>query len=97
MSNKVAYYIHGKVGSASESEHYKPLFPEYDVYGLDYQTFSPWETGGEIHSAVMKLKEEYNRIILIANSIGEFFSMNAGVDTEKYLDKTTKKSFLRKL
>ena len=41
-------YIHGKGGSAAESEHYRPLFPGSEVIGLDYQTFSPWETGGEI-------------------------------------------------
>ena len=50
MSNKVVLYIHGKGGSASECEHYKPLFPECDVFGLDYQTFTPRETGEEIHS-----------------------------------------------
>ena len=38
-------YIHGKGGCAAESEHYKPLFPNCKVTGLDYQTFSPWETG----------------------------------------------------
>ena len=81
MSKKVVYYIHGKGGSASESEHYKLLFPDYDVTGLDYQTFTPLETGEEIHSAVMNLKKEYDHIILIANSIGAFFSMNAGIDT----------------
>ncbi len=31
-----------------ESEHYKPLFPDYEVIGLDYQTFTPWETGKEL-------------------------------------------------
>lgn len=45
-------YIHGKGGSASESGHYKPLFPGYDVLGLDYKTFTPWETGAEIRAAV---------------------------------------------
>ena len=50
MSNKVVLYIHGKGGTASECEHYQPLFPECDVYGLGYQTFTPWETGEEIHS-----------------------------------------------
>jgi len=40
-------YIHGKGGSATESEHYKPLFPDNEVIGLDYQTFTPWETGKE--------------------------------------------------
>ena len=80
MKNTVIY-IHGKGGSAAESEHYKPLFPDYDVIGLDYKTFTPWETGKEIHIAVERLKAEYNSIILIANSIGAFFSMNAEIDS----------------
>ena len=78
---KAIIYIHGKGGSAAECEHYRPLFPEYDVYGLDYQTFTPWETGAEIRSAVENLKTEYDKIILIANSIGAFFSMNADIDS----------------
>ena len=76
----VVLYIHGKDGTASECEHYKPLFPGCDVFGLDYQPLTPWETDGEIHSAVLKLKEKYDHIILIANSIGAFFSMDAGID-----------------
>lgn len=96
-------YIHGKGGSAAECEHYKSLFPDCEVIGLDYQTFSdlkgtecgvaitPWETGKEIHIAVEELKSKYENVILIANSIGAFFSMiatphfdhrskNAGID-----------------
>ena len=73
-------YIHGKGGSAAESEHYKTLFPECDVVGLDYKTFTPWETGGEIRAAVETLRQKYDRIILIANSIGAFFCMNGGID-----------------
>ena len=73
-------YIHGKGGSAAESEHYKPLFPDSEVIGLAYQTFSPWETGKEIHIAVEKLKRRYKNVILIANSIGAFFSINADID-----------------
>ena len=80
MKNTVIY-IHGKGGSAAESEHYKPLFPDCDVIGLDYKTFTPWETGKEIHVAVKKLKTEYESVILIANSIGAFFSMNAEIDS----------------
>ena len=80
MKNTVLY-IHGKGGSAAESEHYKPLFPDYDVIGLDYKTFTPWEAGKEIHAAVAKLKIKYDHIILIANSIGAFFCMNAGIDS----------------
>ena len=63
-----------------ESGHYKPLFPDCEVIGLDYQTFTPWNTGTEIHDAVAELKSKYENVILIANSIGAFFSMNAGID-----------------
>ena len=73
-------YIHGKGGSATESEQYKPLFPDNEVIGLDYQTFTPWETGKEIRIAVEELKSKFENVILIANSIGAFFSMNAGID-----------------
>ena len=73
-------YIHGKGGSATESEHYKPLFTDCEVMGLDYQTFNPWDTGKEIDDAVKELKGKYENVILIANSIGAFFSMNAGID-----------------
>ena len=78
-------YIHGKGGSSAESEHYKSLFPEYHVIGLDYQTFTPWETGKEIHTAVSEFKNEYEKIILIANSIGAFFCMNA--DISEWIEK----------
>lgn len=73
-------YIHGKGGSAMESEHYKLLFPNCEVIGLDYQTFTPWETGQEIRIAVEELKSKFENVILIANSIGAFFSINAGID-----------------
>ena len=81
MKQTAVLYLHGKGGSGAECEHYKPLFPQCDVFGLDYQTFTPWETGAEIRSAVEKLKAEYNSVILIANSIGAFFSMNADIDS----------------
>ena len=73
-------YVHGKDGSAGESEHYKPLFPNDEVIGLDYHTFSPWETGLEILAAVDELARKHEDICLIANSIGAFFSMNAEID-----------------
>ncbi len=72
-------YIHGKGGTAAESEHYKPLFPDSEILGLDYQTFTPWETGREILEAVKRMRSGYDRITLIANSIGAYFSMNAGI------------------
>ena len=79
--NHVVLYIHGKGGNASESARYKPLFPGCDVTGLDYQSSTPWEAGAEIFAAVQALKAEYAHVILIANSIGAYFSMTAGIDS----------------
>ena len=77
---KTVLYIHGKSGNASESTHYEKFFPDCKVIGLDYKSFSPWETGKEIHEAVVSLKTEFESIILIANSIGAFFCMNANLN-----------------
>ena len=74
-------YIHGRSGRAEESEHYRPLFPDCEVVGLDYVSSTPREAGKEIRKTVEKLKRKYQNIILIANSIGAFFCMNAGIDT----------------
>ena len=77
---KAVLYIHGKGGSAAEADHYKELFTSYEVIGLDYKTNTPWETGQEISEAVNKLSDTYEEIVLIANSIGAFFSMNGNID-----------------
>lgn len=66
------YYTYTEKGTAEESEHYKPLFPADEVIGVDYQTFSPWETGKEIWSAVDELAKKHEDNWLIANSIGVF-------------------------
>ena len=80
MKSELVLYVHGKGGSASESEHYKPLFPNANVVGLNYQSQTPWEAGKEIHDVVVGMAAEYERIVLIANSIGAFFCMNAEID-----------------
>ena len=77
-------YIHGKGGSAAECEHYKSLFPDCEVIGLDYQTFTPWETGKEIHIAVEELKSKYENVILIANSIGALSYRGYGETDHQY-------------
>ena len=75
-------YIHGKGGAAAEAEHYRPLFPGHDVIGLDYRGATPWEAGKEICAALGSLKGNYDRVTLIANSIGAYFSMHAGIDKQ---------------
>ena len=80
MVGHAVLYVHGKGGSAAESEHYKPLFPGCDVIGLDYRASVPWEADKEIRRFVEKLKTQYGSVTLIANSIGAFFCMNAEID-----------------
>lgn len=79
MKNLVLY-VHGKGGSAVESEHYKPLFPGCQVLGLDYETDCLPEAAAEIRKAVEKLRPSDAGVILVANSIGAYFSMCAGID-----------------
>lgn len=78
MQNRnLILYIHGKGGTAQEAEHYRPLFPDGHVVGLDYHAETPWDAKSEFPSALQTLFEEYDRVILIANSIGAYFSMCA--------------------
>ena len=77
---KTVLYVHGRGGSADDALHYVPLFPGSKVLGLDYRSDSPWETGSEIREAAEKLAAESGRITLIANSIGAYYSLHAGID-----------------
>ena len=77
---KAVLYVHGKGGNAGECERYKELFPEWEVTGLDYRCFTPWDAGAEIREAVLGLKESLEKPLLIANSIGAYFAMHAGID-----------------
>ena len=74
-------YVHGRGGSAQEAAHYEPLFANCALVGLDYRTSTPWEAGREIREAVERIAEHANNLLLIANSIGAFFSMHAHLDT----------------
>ena len=79
MKNTVIY-IHGKNGSADECEFYKPLFPEYDVAGIDYKAETPWQAKSEFPKLYDDLYENGDRVILIANSIGAYFAMQSLAD-----------------
>lgn len=84
-SKEAILYVHGKGGNAGESEHYKMFFPDSYIYGFDYKAENPWDAKKEFIDKVKELSEKYNKIILIAGSIGAYFSMNAGID--RYIDK----------
>ena len=70
-------YVHGKGGSAEEADHYKPLFPHGEVIGFDYRSQTPWEAREEFPAFFAQQRQRCDRLILIANSIGAFFSMSA--------------------
>ena len=73
-------YIHGKGGSAQESGHYRPLFPDADVTGFDYKAQSPWEAAKEFPPLFDAAVREHSSVTVIANSIGAFFAMTALAD-----------------
>lgn len=72
-------YVHGKGGSPDEAARFGQLFPSRVVMGLNYRSDTPWETREEIRVAVGALARECDRISLIANSIGAYYAMNAGI------------------
>lgn len=75
--NKLVLYVHGKGGSPDEAEHYKALFPQSDVLGLDYHAQTPWEANREFPALFRRVCKGYHSVVLIANSIGAFFAMNS--------------------
>lgn len=83
--DKVVIYIHGKGGSADESLHYKTLFSDCDVVGLNYTAQYPWEAKKEFQSYFDLKCKHYKSVQIVANSIGAYFAMNAL--SEKQIEK----------
>lgn len=74
---KLAIYIHGKGGSAAESEHYATVLKEYDVIGLDYKANDVWQALEEFPKLYDSVRVGYDEVIVIANSIGAYYTMQA--------------------
>ena len=75
MKNAVVY-IHGKGGSADEALYYKKFFnDDYELLGFNYKSELPWQADEEFQNYFDSLIPNYNEILLIANSIGAYFSM----------------------
>ncbi len=83
--SRLVLYVHGKGGSADESFHYRKLFEDAEVQGIDYQGEVPWIAAEEIHDEVIAAIKDHEEIILIANSIGAYFSLQASLD--EYIDR----------
>lgn len=77
QKNSLILYVHGKGGTAEEAKHYKMLFRDCDVVGLEYSAETPWGAKTEFLFAFQALSAGYDSVILIANSIGAYFSMCA--------------------
>ena len=73
----IVIYVPGKGGSAEEAEHYEHLFPKAKVIGFDYRATTPWEAKEEFPQFFTDQWERCDRLTLVANSIGAFFSMSA--------------------
>ena len=73
----ITVYIHGQGGNAAEAEHYKPLFKESDVVGFDYASRTPWEAKNEFPKYFEAITADFDKVTLIANSIGAFFAMSS--------------------
>ena len=71
---RVAIYIHGLHGSAQEAADYAFLKGQYDVVGLDYQDANPWELKEVIQKEFERLSKGYQEVVIIANSIGAFYT-----------------------
>ena len=75
MKNAVIY-VHDKGGNAEEANHYKQFFDDnFEIIGFDYKSLNPWDAKIEFINYFNTIIYKYNKIYLIANSIGAYFSL----------------------
>lgn len=86
-SDKVYLYIHGKNGNKEEVEQFVDLFhsrgiqvlsidlPEHGKRKEDLVSFEPWNIVPELQKVMKYLKENWNKVGIMANSIGAWFSL----------------------
>ena len=72
----VIVYVHGKGGNTEEANYYRKFFnDDFDIIGFDYKSENPWNAKSEFSDYFDSITSEYNKTILIANSIGAYFSL----------------------
>ena len=75
MKNAIIY-IPGKGGSAKEAEYYRKFFNDsFDIIGFNYKSEKPWDAKVEFSNYFDSFMQKYNKIMLIANSLGAYFSL----------------------
>lgn len=75
--NTAVVYVHGKGGSESEANSFCKAFCGCDVLGMEYGAETPWEAQKEFSVEFLQLTQHYQKVYLVANSIGAYFSMMA--------------------
>lgn len=75
MKNAVKY-VRGKGGNAEEANYYKQFFDDnFESIGFDYKSLNPWDAKIEFINYFNTIISKYNKIYLIDNSIGAYFSL----------------------
>lgn len=69
-------YVHGKGGSHLEAENYRENCLGFDILGVEYDEYFPWIVQDKIKKLYENMKEKYDEIYLLANSIGAYFVMH---------------------
>lgn len=75
IMDRVILYVHGKGGNAAEAERYRKNCPDYDIVGVNYSGDFPEDIQIQISVVYDELREKYDRISVIAESIGAYFAM----------------------
>lgn len=68
-------YVHGMGGNASEAENFGCT--GFDVIGVDYEGYIPRNVKVQVRAAYDEMHRHYERVYLLANSIGAYFAMLA--------------------
>ena len=69
----VVIYIHGMFGTSKEIEDYSYI-KGYDLKGLDYEDGNPYDIEDVIRDKFFELIKGYKDVIVIANSVGAFYT-----------------------
>ena len=68
---KAMIYVHGKGGSYLESEQFKNICLDFDVFGVDYNDYLPWIVEDEIMEVYDRISEKYDYIYMYLLIVSE--------------------------
>lgn len=72
---RAVFHIHGKGGSTAEAERFWSIYSGIPVLGVDYSGEFPYEVAPQIATAYDEARQQYSLIVILANSIGAYFTM----------------------